>query len=148
MTYPTPPGPTPEQLAAVNEAQTPQAYMAAATAAGLVGQASDLAASGAAPVAAPTFEAQLAAARQDNAALQAQLQTLNQQFQQALAGLQGQVNTALASIPQKVDPVTESAGKVVQAFASVAASDAKNILHSTLVAHLEALGLSELKKLL
>lgn len=146
MTYPT--GPTPEQLAAVSQAQTPQAYAQAAQAAGLTGQAEGLLASGAAPVAAPTFEEQLAAARQDNAALQAQLVALNAQFQQAIAGLQGQVNSALASIPQKVDPVTETAGKIVAAFRDVPASDARNILHSAVMSHLESLGLSELKKLL
>lgn len=148
MTFPAQPGPTPEQLAAVNAAQTPQAYMQAAQAAGLTGDAAQLAATGAAPVSAPSFEEQLAAARQDNAALQAQLSSLNQQFQNALASLQGQVNTALASIPQKVDPVTESAGKVVAALRDVPASDARNILHSALLSHLESLGLSELRKLL
>lgn len=145
MSYPPP---TPEQLAAVSSAQTPTQYMQAAQAAGLTGDAAALAASGAAPVQAPSFEEQLAEARQSNAALQQQLAALNAQFQQAIAGLQGQVNAALSSIPQKVDPVTETATKVVGALRDVPASDARNILHSALLSHLESIGLKELQKLL
>lgn len=150
MGMPVGPG-SPEQAAAwaaVTAAQTPQEYAAAAQAAGLTGDASALAAGGAAPVQAPTFEEQLAASQQANAALQTQIDALNKNFAAALAGLQTQMQGVIASVPQKVDPITESAGKVAASFASIAVSDAKNILHSALKSHFVALGLADLAKLL
>jgi hypothetical protein len=134
--------------ARVNAAQTPADYMAAASAAGLTGDAAGLAASGAAPVNVPTFEDQLAESLQKNAALEAQISQLGAQFHAALAGLQSQMQGVIASVPQKVDPVTESAGKVIAHFKTIAASDARNGLHSALSSHLVALGLDELVKLL
>jgi hypothetical protein len=140
-----------EQQAAyarVNAATTPSEYAAAAAAAGLTGDAQALATGGAQPVQVPSFEEQLAASQQANAALQAQINAMGDRFKDALAGLQSQMQGVIASVPQKVDPVTESAGKVVAHFKGLAASDAKNGLHSALVAHLTALGLAEVAKIL
>jgi hypothetical protein len=136
------------QWAAVNQAQSPQELLAAAQRAGLTGDAQGLAAAGAAPVSAPSFDEQLLAANQRNAALEAQIERLNGQFTAAIQGLQSQMQGVIASVPQKVDPVTESAGKIAAHFAGLPSSDAKNGLHSALVAHLTALGLSELAKIL
>jgi hypothetical protein len=140
-----------EQQAAyarVNAAQTPGEYAAAASAAGLTGDAAQLAAGGAAPLQAPTFEEQLAESIQRNNALEQQIASLGAQFQQALAGLQSQMTAVQNSVPTKVDPVTESAGKVAAHYAGLAASDAKNGLHSALTSHFVALGLTELAKIL
>jgi hypothetical protein len=150
-------GLSPEQIAAfqaVGQAQTPAAYMAAAQAAGLTAGAQQAAAAqqfaGVAPgpVAAPSFDEQLAAANQRNAALQAQINTMQAQFQQAIAGLQSQMSGVQAAMPVKVDPVTESAAKVAQAFGSLIPHDAKNILASALHSHLVNLGLTDLAKLI
>jgi hypothetical protein len=62
-----PTGPTPEQLAAVNTAQTPEEYAAAAQAAGLTGDAEGLAVAGAAPVQVPDFSELVRQVQADNA---------------------------------------------------------------------------------
>jgi hypothetical protein len=153
-----PAGPTPEQQAAyaqVASAQTPAELAAAAQRAGLTGDAQALAAAGAAPVQAPSFEEQLAASTKQNAALQAQLQALQSNFASQIQGLQTQVSSALASIPAKVDPVTESATKVTQAASALFNQAQKagiqthwNAFASALTSHLDNLGLSDLAKVL
>ena len=150
-------GVTPEQLQAfaqLQQAQTPAEYAAAAQAAGLTTGALQAAAGQAAagvtpgPVAAPSFDEQLAEARQKNAALEAQISSLNSQFQRALQGLQSQMAGVQAAIPARVDPVSESAAKVARAFADIVPHDAKNILASALHSHLINLGLEDLARLI
>ena len=150
-------GVTPGQLAAfarMQAAQTPAEYMAAAQEAGLTGQAMQAAAGQVAagvpagPIQAPSFEEQLEEYRQKNQALETQLGKMSGDFQDALTGLQQQLAGVKAAVPQKVDPVTESAAKVARAFADVAASDARNILASALRSHLVNLGLEDLSKAL
>ena len=77
-------GPTAEQLAAVNQAQTPGEYAAAAAAAGLTGDAEGLAAAGAAPVTAPDFSELVRKVQADN---QAQIEALEASFRQQLDAL-------------------------------------------------------------
>lgn len=146
-----------EQIAAmkqIQQAQTPQQYAQVAQAAGLTGAAEQAAAGQvfagvpAGPVQAPSFEDQLAEYKQKNQALEAQLGMLSQQFRQAIGGLQDQLAGVQASVPQQVDPTTESATKVARAFADIAASDAKNVLRSALHSHLIGLGLESLAKAL
>jgi hypothetical protein len=79
--------PTPEQAAAfraVNEAQTPQDYIAAAAAAGLTGDAEQAALAGAKPVEAPDFAAMLAQFKADQ---QAQIDKMQADFDAQLAAL-------------------------------------------------------------
>jgi len=127
---------------------SPAEYLAAAESAGLTGGAQQAAMGGAAPVQALSFDDQLAASRQQVAALQRQLDLQQANFQRQFAQLSGQVQAAVSAIPAKVDPVTESATKVAQAFRDIVAHDAKNILHSALTAHLVALGLEDLAALI
>lgn len=150
-------GITPDQLAAfarMQNAQSPAEYAAAASAAGLTQGALQAAAGQiaagvpAGPVAAPSFEEQLEAYKAKNAALELQVGQLGAQFQQALAGLQAQMAGVAAAVPQKVDPITESAAKVARAFRDVVPHDAKNVLGSALHSHLVSLGLEDLAKLL
>ena len=149
-------GITPERLAAfqrLQQAQTPAEYAAAAEAAGLTNQAWQAAAGQVAagvapgPVAAPSFDEQVAEYKQRAAAAEAQVGSLNQQYTQAIKALQDQVAQLMGSIPQRVDPVSESAAKVARALADVPNSDARNILRSALHSHLTNLGLTELAKL-
>jgi hypothetical protein len=148
---------TPEQIAqftAIQNAQSPAELAQAANAAGLTGPAQAAAAgqmmAGVAPgpIAAPSFEDQLAEYQQRNVALQAQLDQLNSAFRSQLSGVQDQLAQLQGSMPTKVDPVTESATKVARAFTDVAASDAKNILRSALHSHLIGLGLENIAKAL
>jgi len=150
-------GVTPQQYAAfqrMQQAQTPAEYAAAANEAGLTGQAWQAAAGQVAagvrvgPVQAPTFDEQLAEYQQRNAALEAQLNQIGGQFQAQLTQLQAQLAGVQASVPQKVDPVTETAAKVARSFADIPASDARNIFRSALHSHLVTLGLAELAKLI
>lgn len=141
---------TPEQQAAaarLAQAQSPAEYAALAEQAGLTGAAQGLAAAGAAPVSAPSFEEQLAEYQQRNAALQAQINSLTASFSDQLAKVQAGLASVQASVPVKIDPVTESAGKVARAFADIGVSDAKNMLASALRAHFVGLGLEDLAKL-
>lgn len=78
-------GPTEAQLRAVNEAQTPEAYAAAAQAAGLTADAEAAAQAGARPVEAPDFAAQLDQMRRDQAA---QLDQMRASFEAQLAAVQ------------------------------------------------------------
>ena len=150
-------GITPERLAAfaaMQNAQSPAEYAAAAAAAGLTGQAQQALAGQlaagvpAGPVQAPSFEEQLEEYKKRNAALELQVGQLGQQFSSQLAQLQQALLGVQAAVPQKVDPVTESAAKVARAFGDVIAHDAKNILRSALHSHFVALGLGELAKLI
>lgn len=135
MTEPT--GPTPEQLRAVTEAQTPEAYMAAARAAGVTGDAEQAALAGAAPVTAPDFSALLAQYKQDQ---QAQIDKLQADFEAQLNALRAgipapavdpripvalnfQLGAAVLakSYPYaaRVDPLTASAGQLAAALEPV-----------------------------
>lgn len=87
-----PAGPTPEQIRAVSEAQTPQAYMAAARAAGLTGDAEQAALAGAAPVAAPDFGAMMAQFKADQ---QAQIDKMQADFEAQLAALRSGIPAPL-----------------------------------------------------
>lgn len=92
--------PTPEQLAAVAQAQTPAEYMAAAQAAGATGDAEAAAAAGAHAVSAPDFAEQLRQVQADNAA---QIAALEAAFQQQLDALR-------AGLPvPSTDPVVGTA---------------------------------------
>lgn len=143
-----------EQFARVNQAQTPAEYAAAANAAGLTGQAWQAAAGQVAagvpagPVPAPSFEEQLAEYQRRNAALEQRLVAEQAANATRFAQLSAQLAGVQAAVPVKVDPVTESAAKVVQAFKDIALTDARNILRSALHSHLVNLGLAELAKLI
>ena len=143
-----------EQFQRLNAAQSPAEYAQAANAAGLTAGAWQAAAGQVArgvqagPVQAPSFEEQLAEYQQKNSALQHQIDSLTSQFQQQLTALQAGLAGVQASVPQKVDPVHESAAKVARAFADVVAHDAKNIMASALRSHFVNLGLEELAKLI
>lgn len=135
--------------AAYQGAQTPAQQAAAASALpGATDLASAMASQGAAPVAAPSFEELLGQAQQRNSALEQQINQLQANFQSQLAQLQGQFAGIVAAMPAKVDPVTESATKLVTALKAVPASDARNVLTSVVNAHLTNLGLTDLAKTL
>jgi hypothetical protein len=84
--------PTPDQLRAVNEAQTPAEYIAAAQAAGLTGDAEQAALAGAHPVAAPDFAAMLEQFKADQ---QAQIDKMQADFDAQLAALRAGVPAPL-----------------------------------------------------
>jgi hypothetical protein len=93
MSEPT--GPTEEQLRAVNEAQTPAEYAAAAQAAGLTTGAEEAAAAGAAPVQVPDFAELVRQMQADNAEQIAALE----------ASFKAQLDSLKAGIPAPaVDP--------------------------------------------
>lgn len=95
-----PQAPDPALLQAVNQAQTPAEYMAAAQAAGLTGDAEQAAAAGAAPVTPPDYGAMLAQFQVDQ---QDQIAKLRADFEAQVAALQ-------AGIPAPtVDPVVSTA---------------------------------------
>src|SRR5260370_15118961 len=137
----------------MQNAQSPAEYAAAAAAAGLTGQAQQAlagqlaAGAPAGPVQAPSFEEQLEEYKKRNAALELQVGQLGQQFSSQLAQLQQALLGVQAAVPQKVDPVTESAAKVARAFGDVIAHDAKNILRSPLHSPFFPLALAELPNL-
>lgn len=150
-------GVPPDQLAAfarLQAAQTPDEYAAAAAAAGLTNTALAAAAGQAqagvtpGPVQAPSFEEQLSEYRQRALASEAQVQALANKFQQDIAAIQAQFGQLQSSMPTRIDPVSETAAKVVHAFRDVVASDAKNIVRSALHSHLTVLGLEDLARLL
>ena len=107
---------TPEQQAAaraVAEAQTPQEYIAAARAAGLVGVADEAAAAGAAPITAPDFTALLEQYKLDQ---QAQIDKMQADFDAQIASLR-------AGVPQPlVDPRVSVARNLSDGLALLAAS--------------------------
>jgi hypothetical protein len=149
-------GVSPEQYAAFQafqNAQSPAEQARAASAAGLTKNAGELYSGQLAagvqpgPVQAPSFEEQLAEYQAKNAQLETQLSQANTSIMAQIAALQQQLAGVQASVPQKVDPVTETAAKVVQAFRDVASSDAKNIMASALKSHLTYLNLSALADL-
>jgi hypothetical protein len=76
--------PTADQLRAVNEAQTPQEYLAAAAAAGLTADAEQAALAGAKPVDAPDFTQLLEKFKADQ---QAQIDKMQADFDAQLAAL-------------------------------------------------------------
>lgn len=79
-----PEGPSAAQLAAVNEAQTPEDYAAAAKAAGLTADAEQAAAAGAAPVQVPDFAELI---KQYQADQQAQIDAMQASFNAQLEAL-------------------------------------------------------------
>ena len=107
---------TPEQVAAaqaVAQAQTPEQYLAAARAAGLVGNAEQAALSGAAPVAAPDFGAMLAQFRADQEAQIAKIQ----------ADFAAQLEALRAGVPAPaVDPRVSVARNLVDGAGLLAKS--------------------------
>lgn len=110
MTEPT--GPTPEQLRAVTEAQTPAQYMAAAKAAGVTGDAEQAALAGAHPVEVPDFSALLAQYKADQ---QKQIDAMQASFDQQIAALR-------AGIPAPaVDPRVSVARNLSDGVALLAA---------------------------
>jgi hypothetical protein len=139
---------------AIQNAQNPAELSQAAMASGLTGPAQSAAAGQAAagvtpgPVQAPSFEEQLTEYKQRNQALETQLNSMNAQFQKALSGVQDQLAQVQNSVPQMVDPVTESATKVARSLKDVPATDAKNILRSALHSHFVNLGLHDIAEAL
>jgi hypothetical protein len=104
--------PTPEQLRAVNEAQTPAEYAQAAAAAGLTTEAEQAAAAGAHPVAAPDFGELVRQMQADNAAQIAQLEA---SFKAQLEGLRAGI--PLPAVDPKV-PVARNLSDGVRLFAA------------------------------
>lgn len=81
--------PTPDQLRAVSEAQTPEQYAAAAKAAGLTADAEQAAAAGAAPVQVPDFSELVRQVQADNA----------KQIEQLEASFRAQLDALKAGMP-------------------------------------------------
>jgi hypothetical protein len=104
-------GPTPDQLRAVTEAQTPADYMAAARAAGLTGDAEQAALAGAKPVEAPDFAAMLAQFKADQ---QAQIDKMQADFDAQLAALRSGIPAPL------VDPRVSVARNLADGVALLA----------------------------
>jgi hypothetical protein len=105
--------PTADQLRAVNEAQTPAEYIAAAQAAGVTGDAAGLALGGAHPVSAPDFAAMLEQFKADQ---QAQIDKMQADFEAQLAALRAGVPAPL------VDPRVSVARNFADGVALLARS--------------------------
>jgi hypothetical protein len=140
-------GISPDQLAAFaayQQAQSPAAQAAAMSQlaqSGIAVAGQQAAAMGAAPLNVPSFEQELADYKQRAALAEAQLAQTNANVQAQMQAMQNQLNQLQGSVPAVVDPVTDSAGKIVAAVRDVPPSDAKNILLSALKSHFVNLGL-------